>query len=180
MQHREIYKKYKLNGLLDSKDLYQKKHNDYDKRSTIVKDFKSRFKILDGEFECIVGEYADIPSIKKKFINSRKEGFNNDPVIFYDWFKEQNDKCGYCGIAQEDLYKIFSKKLLPLNDKLKRSSGTLEIERLDSSDSYEKTNMILACPLCNNAKSNLIDEVSWREYFVAPMQKYYQKLLREN
>jgi len=61
----------------------------------------------------------------------------------------------------------------------KRSSGTLEIERLDSSVGYSEKNMILACPLCNNAKSNLIDEISWRELFVPAMKAYYEKLLQK-
>jgi len=78
-----------------------------------------------------------------------------------------------------DLYIIFQEeRLLPLNDAFKRSSGTLEIERRDSANnSYEKNNIILACPLCNNAKSNLIDEDSWNIIFVPAMQAYYEKLL---
>lgn len=71
--------------------------------------------------------------------------------------------------------------MLPLNDAVKRSSGTLEIERRDSSsNSYSRDNIILACPLCNNAKSNLIDEKNWRELFVEPMRKYYKILLGED
>jgi len=31
--------------------------------------------------------------------------------------------------------------------------------------------------LCNNAKSNLIDENSWFSLFVSPMREYYKKLL---
>jgi len=35
------------------------------------------------------------------------------------------------------------------------------------------------CPLCNNAKSNLIDEESWRKLFVPAMKEYYRRLLEQ-
>lgn len=171
----KIYKKYKLNGLLDSKDLYKTKHLDYD-NGTIIKHFKKQFDISEEEFDEFTEKYSDISFIKNKFNEKRKEAFDNDAVKFYDWFKDQKNCCGYCGITQNELYELFSEKL-PLNDKTKRSSGTLEIERLDSDKNYSQENIILACPLCNNAKSNLIDEDSWRYIFSKPMRKYYKKLL---
>jgi hypothetical protein len=72
---------------------------------------------------------------------------------------------------------------LTLNQKTKRKNGILEIEQKTPINETEKkvysdfNNLILACPLCNNAKSNLIDESSWREIFVEPMRGYYEKLL---
>jgi len=120
-----------------------------------------------------------IQNIRSKFKDERQKAFNNDFRKFFEWYEDQNQECGYCGISQEDLYIIFQEeRLLPLNDAFKRSSGTLEIERRDSANnSYEKNNIILACPLCNNAKSNLIDEDSWNIIFVPAMQAYYEKLL---
>lgn len=122
---------------------------------------------------------TDIQKIRDKFKGERKKDFSNDFEDFYDWFKSKEDYCGYCGISQDQLYELFSNKL-PLNEKTKRSSGTLEIERLNSAGNYSKENIILACPLCNNAKSNLIDEDSWREIFAEPMKRYYNKLLNKN
>lgn len=123
----------------------------------------------------------------------------NDLFVDHDelvkWYKEQENKCGYCGITAEELEKIAffrGKKLfksgilnsceknLTLNGKRKRSKGTLEIERLDSvSNKYNFGNVILACPLCNNAKSNLIDEKGWRSIFVPAMKKYYASILNK-
>ena len=137
---------------------------------------KKHFSISEEEFDEFTEKYSDIPFVKNKFNEKRKQAFCNDAVIFYNWFKEQKNCCGYCGITQNELYELFSENL-PLNDKTKRSSGTLEIERLDSDKDYSEENLILACPLCNNSKSNLIDESSWREIFVEPMRGYYEKLL---
>ena len=127
-------------------------------------------------------EIEKIQKIRNKFTGQRRSDFKEVFENFYEWYIKEVDggaKCSYCGISQEELYEIFKgKKALPLNDAIKRSSGTLEIERKDSaSNSYGVDNIILACPLCNNAKSNLIDELSWRKLFVKPMRDYYKKLL---
>ena len=126
----------------------------------------------------------EIQKIRNKFTGQRRIDFANDFKEFYKWYSkevENGAKCGYCGISQEELYEIFGeeKNVLPLNDAVKRSSGTLEIERKDSTgNSYGADNIILACPLCNNAKSNLIDEENWRMLFVPAMREYYKKLLK--
>jgi len=112
--------------------------------------------------------------------------FNEDRVKFFGnyeecmgWFEEQNSKCGYCAITQEELHKIVKGRggNLTLNKGKKRSKGTLEIERKDSTKVYDYDNCILACPLCNNAKSNLINEENWRDIFVEPMRQYYREVL---
>ena len=123
-------------------------------------------------------EIVDMQHIRKKFTKARQEYFK-DYKEFYYWYKSQKQECSYCGVTQDELYKIFP-STLPLNDAVKRSSGTLEIERLNSvTNEYSKENIALACPLCNNAKSNLIDEKSWRDLFAKPMFNYYQSLLKE-
>ena len=123
-------------------------------------------------------ERESIQKIRNKFKGKRKEDFELFED-FYNWFSESNKICGYCGISQTELYVLFrEERYLPLNDALKRSGGTLEIERKDcKSNSYAKDNIILACPLCNNAKSNLISEDDWRDTFVEAMRAYYEKLL---
>ena len=180
----ELYKKYKLEGLLDEKKLYEKENNCLLKKGTIIADFKKRFDISEEEFDLFTERYSDIPVIKSKFTESRKN--ENNIIEFYDWYVEQNQSCDYCGITQNELHKLFTNnpetKILPLNNNWsKNDKGTLQIERKDSTkNSYSISNLILACPLCNNAKSNLIDEDSWREIFAEPMKRYYNKLLNKN
>ena len=147
-----------------------------------------RRQLLELRSDDVKAEIKRIQHIYTKFTGKRKdEGY--DFKEFHDWYEDQDQKCGYCDVEQEDLYQIFKKfpekGMLPYLDPNnnykkapKRSSGTLEIERLDSSGSYELKNMILACPLCNNAKSNLIDEDSWCKLFVPAMKMYYKKLLQ--
>jgi 5-methylcytosine-specific restriction endonuclease McrA len=120
--------------------------------------------------------------LNNAYNNEDRKNIFSDPDKIVKWFESEGNKCGYCGISQDQLHEVVKKRNgnLTLNAKKKRSKGTLEIERLNPSleQGYQYGNIILACPLCNNAKSNLIDEASWRELFVPSMRKYYEKILK--
>ena len=164
-------------------ELYSFKKKNYPE---IEKEMNISRKELRALLTHEVMEYRQhIQKIYKKYNKERSKAFPRFKD-FFNWYEKQEQICGYCGVSQVDLYKIFKKNngilpyIIPTKEyekEPKRSSGTLEIERLDSSEKYGEDNIILACPLCNNAKSNLIDEVSWRELFVPAMKAYYKKLL---
>jgi len=178
-----LYIEYKLKGRSKFKKEYEGV-TDVKITGTIVGAFRKQAGISDAEYDDFEDKNSEeIKNIKSKYTGKRVLGFKSIKA-FYDWYSNQPQSCGYCGISQGELNKLFTQekasKILPLNDKKKRSSGTLEIERRDSSeqhDDYNKKNCILACPLCNNAKSNLIDEENWMYLFVEPMREYYRKLL---
>ena len=125
-----------------------------------------------------------IQSIKNKFFKNRKNGFDKDFERFYNWYIKQPQKCHYCDITQDELTEIFrkGKGVLPYSTNsgfIKRAYGTLEIERLDTNFGYVEGNIALACPLCNNAKSNLISEEDYIRFFKAPMKKYLDSLIEK-
>lgn len=61
--------------------------------------------------------------------------------------KEQGEKCYYCEISEN--------KFIPLWGIFYTTRGRkLEIDRTDNSKGYVRDNCVLACALCNNAKSN--------------------------
>ncbi|MEA2017397.1 MAG: hypothetical protein U9N59_03020 [Campylobacterota bacterium] len=139
-------------------------------------------------------QFPKYESFYQDYYSEERAYFFSNPVLLTAWIEEQNDTCGYCGIKTEELSIIAINrakilglsegvKNLTLNGKKKRSKGKLEIERIepsklaDSDFGYNNKNCILCCPLCNNAKSNLIDEDGWRDYFVKPMREYYKSLL---
>ncbi len=97
------------------------------------------------------------------------------------WYNDQNECCNYCQISQADLFKIVSARNgnLTLNQKTKRSKGTLEIEKLNPNVGYTPENSVLACPFCNNAKSNLISENDWRTFFTPAMKEYFKNILAD-
>ncbi len=180
-----VYKEYKLEGPRRFKRKYEEKHEEV--TDTVINTFLKYSGISSDEYAEFEKTYLEsVKKVKPKCTEKRVEGFrkatgSNGFVAFYDWYVSQGQACGYCGISQDELYELFSKgknKKLPLNNAVKRSSGTLEIERRDSENNeYSPKNCILACPLCNNAKSNLIDEDNWVLLFVEPMREYYKKLL---
>ena len=142
--------------------------------------YTEELKISKDELKSLEKSFSDYKVLQDKYYRKnikRKEIFSQ-PKRILEWYREQNEQCQYCGITQQELYEIVDKYgNLTLNGGTKRSKGTLEIEKRDSSKEYTFTNIILACPLCNNAKSNLIDEDSWRDLFVKPMRKFYEKRL---
>ncbi len=154
----------------------------------IKKEYIKKELSIKTDLKTLKKYFKDYHKLYNKYYNNSRIELFLDPIKLLHWYKAQNNKCGYCGISTDELEKIaikrskeqglVQKKNLTLNGGKKRSQGTLEIERLNSStNDYCFSNIILACPLCNNAKSNLIDENGWRKYFVSSMRKYYESIL---
>jgi len=159
MTNDERYKKYKLKGLLDNKELYKETHPEYNKKETIAKVFTENFQITADDYDKYVKEYGDIPQIKAKFYDKRKEGgFNDNIVQFYNWFKSI-EKCCYCGVKKDDLDKYFNDENKQYKNARQRGK-TLEIERIQTAPKdknvYTYDNCNLACYICNNAKSDFL------------------------
>ncbi len=149
---------------------------------------KELSKPIEYEFyENVKKSFNDYNKIVKTYYNSKREEIFKKYDEIVSWYNKQEGKCGYCGVTQEQLNEIVKKRNgnLTLNRLSKRKNGILEIEQRNpvpaNENSYaELDDLILACPLCNNAKSNLIDDESWREIFAEPMKRYYDKLLNKN
>ena len=151
---------------------------------------KSTFKTIDEFYQQELNiskerltelrdEFSEFNKLYTRYFNEqRQELFINSSELL-KWYNDQKGSCNYCAITQEELLKIVKNRdgNLTLNNKTKRSKGTLEIEKLNSSEGYTFKNSVLACPFCNNAKSNLISEKDWREFFKPAMQQYHKKLL---
>lgn len=94
--------------------------------------------------------------------------------VFFEWYRKQPRKCGYCGIEESKLEKIFAKEHGIINTKRGRGQS-LALERLNSeSNESNETNCILACYICNNHKSDLISEEDFREFFNQNIRNYLE------
>lgn len=136
---------------------------------------------------------------RAKYNSKKRESIFKDTKI-YEWLKARIDgknisidkqsglifglECEYCGVSQEKLRQIAiirgkeNEPNLTLNGKQKRKNGAMEIDRKDQKLEYEVIdNLVFACPLCNNAKSNLVSSDDWQEFFAGAMKKYYEKIL---
>ena len=153
----------------------------------ILEKINSTLNIELSSLDNIVAYFKDYKKWHDLYYSNERKIFFSNPLELVKWFNDQDNTCGYCGVTQSELNEVVKRRgnNLTLNKKKKRSRGTLEIERKKPAkkgakdNGYRYDNCILACPLCNNAKSNLIDEDCWRELFVEPIQKYYEKLLND-
>jgi hypothetical protein len=121
----------------------------------------------------------------RKLIRKSNQTFNNKKDVpefaffdragkraFFEWYRKQPRVCGYCGIEEWKLAKLFAKGDGVLRTKRGRGQS-LELERKDTgSNEYNESNCILACYVCNNHKSDLISEAEFREYFSQPIRNY--------
>ena len=135
---------------------------------------KKELKVLK-ENSIIIHEKEEIDRIRKNlFVGDRQVGFDKNFNKFYNWYitqkKKQNNCCYYCKISENDLKELFDKRIL----KSKKFTATFHIERLDSEKNYIAENMVFACSLCNNAKSDMISEKDFEDYFASPMYQYLQ------
>ena len=119
--------------------------------------------------------------LNNKITKERIDGFGGKDK-FIDWYMNQGDKCYYCGITQGELNTLFEKKLIIS----KKFSPALQVERKispkDESDKenlYNQDNCVLACCLCNNAKSDMILEKDFIKYFAKPMSDFLRDKLKE-
>lgn len=135
--------------------------------------------ITEPELIDLENYFALYDELHVKYYNKDRDELFKNPEQLLDWYAKQNNTCNYCDITLDELAIIVQKRKgnLTLNNKTKRSKGTLEIEKLNPDEKYTFKNSVLACPFCNNAKSNLISEVDWRKYFAPAMKIYLKSLL---
>ncbi len=135
--------------------------------------YMEQLNVDSAKYEQIVQHFENFHTLWRQYYNDKRQVMLNYGE-FMQWWRDQGNKCGYCGITQDKLHKLVELRggNLTLNRGTKRSKGTLEIDKMDSGGQYEVNNMILCCPFCNNAKSNLISKSDWCKYFKKPMKEY--------
>lgn len=147
---------FKLNELYGEFD-NEKYDKLYEKMQSSLKDLKSRYR-----------------STKRR--NDNKEPFGSARK-FISWYKKQEKECYYCKIAQSDLANLFKNKFI--TSKKPSFNSSLQIERLNPDKGYNEENCVLACCICNNAKSDMISTSDFKDYFSESIKKFYSALLEK-
>jgi len=157
------------------------------------KDAKCNYnKLIDFYLKELVLDYSEYKNLEEKMVEEknkidklfnnqwqkRKEGFEGDFEIFYRWYQEQDDRCFYCGTTASELKELFNpSKNEPPKIYSEKFNETLHIERLRPKENYTKDNCRLACCLCNNAKSDLLNAVNFKNYLAPQMKLFLKDLL---
>lgn len=141
--------------------------------------YQKELEINQNELNQLRNYFKRFNDLHTRYFNEQRKELFESPEKFIEWYDKQGESCNYCGITQSDLHKIVESRngKLTLNQKTKRSKGTLEIEKLNPNHNYTFNNSVLSCPFCNNAKSNLISEDEWRVFFVPAMKNYFKSIL---
>ena len=57
-------------------------------------------------------------------------------------------------------------------------TATLQIDKKDPDNGYKADNCVLACVLCNNAKSDMINDENFKNYFGEAIGKFVADLYK--
>jgi len=142
--------------------------------------YMEELNISSDELEKLRFKFKPFNQRYTLYFNVNREFLFKDHSKFMAWYDAQNEKCYYCQTSQAQWHEIAKRRKgnLTLNGLKKRLKGTLEIEEKNPEEGYTFDNSVLACPFCNNAKSNLISESDWVSFFQEPMKKYIQQQLK--
>ena len=164
-----------LKGAIGSRDIAEKLLDKASSKFTIFEMIRNRLNLKDtSEVECLK-EHYEIIMRKYEIVNKEKDKKFEEMKKFALWYKESNKECYYCGISKENLKKLFDNKVI--QSKKPSFNSTLQIERLNPDKGYVKDNCVLACCICNNAKSDMINAKNFKEYFAESVKKFYNDLL---
>jgi len=105
---------------------------------------------------------------------------------FYNWYNDQEKKCHYCDLKEDESQKLVMLEKLksdrfPEKGIIKRGRARgvwLEIDRKKPKENYSRTNCVLSCYFCNNDKSDIFDEISYKK-FMKNRYGYLKKLIKE-
>lgn len=120
-------------------------------------------------------KYKDFVKLRERFSSfdkERKDDFGGFRA-FYEWYSAQEPKCYYCGATQAQLEQLFDDELISST----KFNATLHIEQKTPKQGYKSTNCVLACALCNNAKSDMISDENFKAYFAGKMREFISDLL---
>lgn len=172
---------------LDKKEV----KNELKKKHKLLKDYIV-FKLneLYGEFDNEkydklyekMQEIENDCNLRSKYNSLKNRNNNKDPFGgFYNfamWYKKKEKKCHYCGIKENILKNNLFGDNKPINSKKRAFNGKLQIERLDPDQGYNEENCVLACCICNNAKSDMISASDFKDYFSNSVKNFYKNLLK--
>ena len=180
-----------LKGAIGSRDIAEKLLDKASSKFTIFEMIRNQLNLKDtSEVECLK-EHYEIIMRKYEIVNKEedKKFEEVDKLVdekfeemkkFALWYEKarinpKERKCHYCEITEENLKKLFDNKVI--QSKKPSFNSTLQIERLNPNKGYVEDNCVLACCICNNAKSDMINAENFKEYFAKKIECFYNSLL---
>lgn len=88
-------------------------------------------------------------------------------------YKKEGTKCHYCGIEEKNFVHIWGKFYGG-----KKRGTRLEVDRRDNRRGYDSENCVLACAVCNNAKSDKFTYDEFRRVGTVIMEIWQERKAR--
>ena len=148
-----------------------------------VQGYYANHKSVKNAKDCIQAIYERFNT--KRDIQKKKENpvdvFGDDFEAFFAWWCDKTPedgirKCCYCEVDEDTVRAAFAKDeegISVISSKKRSFSGKLQIERKDPNKGYSADNCEFACVICNNAKSDMISEKYFTEFFVPGIKEYW-------
>lgn len=112
------------------------------------------------DFKKEITRIRNLSKYKEKKVEYVRFGDKNR---FFKWYLDQwepngSATCAYCGITEKECRETLEN----LTKRAVTRSQHLEIEKTDANKGYNDENCVLACYVCNNAKSDFISLKEFR------------------
>jgi len=82
--------------------------------------------------------------------------------FYYKDQEKEKRACHYCKITEKQLELLANNKLINTKRYYRRGK-TMEVDKIDPNGEYTLENIVLACYMCNNAKSDEFSEEEFKE-----------------
>jgi len=89
-------------------------------------------------------------------------------------YKRDGRRCHYCRIKEEDFIRIWGSFYGG-----KTRGKRLEIDRKDNNKGYTEENCVLACAICNNAKSDKFTDEEFRKLGRVIREIWLKRILKK-
>lgn len=154
-----------------------------------VQDYYAEHEAVKKAKDCIQKIYERFST--KRNDQKKKENpvnvFDNDFEAFFAWWCEKTPedgirKCYYCKVDEDTVRAAFAKDEkgeCVISSKKRSFSGELQIERKNPNEKYCDDNCEFACVICNNAKSDMISEGDFKDFFVPGIKEYWKHIEEE-
>ncbi|OBV28369.1 hypothetical protein BKN38_09965 [Helicobacter sp. CLO-3] len=135
---------------------------------------------IEGFYKSIDKDKKDLWTRYLSKYSDKKANGNFDKFWSFEefvlWYDKQPKECSYCKVKQNELNELFKFKYI--ESKKPSFSAKLQIDRKNPNNGYFADNCVLACCVCNNAKSDMISEEDFKKFFVRGIRDFMAELLK--
>jgi 5-methylcytosine-specific restriction endonuclease McrA len=138
-----VFNGFYYNRCIKQREAILNRHSDT--RETEVQEMGIRTRIIKNQ-KCGIIKHP------RPFKEVTTKGAKEKEALRKHLYERDGTKCHYCGIEEKEFFNIWKKKFYGTGTRGRR----LEIDRKNNELGYTLENTVLACALCNMAKTDFL------------------------